>query len=171
MYMHLQIITSTCYVSTTAVFSTSLTGTGIVQGCRCWFWSGFCSMALGCGQCCCGWFLDLASGVGTYPQTTVVININWFLVWGYTKIHIDHNMEHVQLIFPLHTMLCYCAYTVVSWASAHSWVSAHVPILRSECSSSIQFISWISAHMGRNCELRLSGTLWYMHLYLPTKPY
>ena len=69
----------------------------------------------------------------------------------------------------------YAYYTVVSWASTHSWVTAHIPRFKGLCSSFYTnvwklHISRVSAHTGQNCKLCLSahgclpGTLQYLHI-------
>ena len=67
---------------------------------------------------------------------------------------------------------------VVSRASAHSRVSAHVPNFKGSLLQlpykHMEFISRVSTHAGRNRELclsahgRLPGTLRYIHVYMYT---
>ena len=56
--------------------------------------------------------------------------------------------------------------TIVSWASSHSRVSSHVPNFKGSLLQlpykHMEFISWVSAHVGRNRELSLSAHAWML---------
>ena len=96
------------------------------------------------------------------------------LVHTWTWLDIVYVLYYLHKLVTKIIILNMYGITVVSWASAHSRVSAHVPNFKGSLLQlpykHMEFISRVSAHAGQNCELclsahgRLPGTLRYVHV-------